>query len=114
MTKDEQHAYRSDVVELFRESGMSQKAFAESYGIARSTLGIWIKEIQNDAIETRTSCVSVGAIGRHRLWNRNGAPENGSSSICSTTVKWYHGQGGVQVNAQVSYERGGNAMMRYE
>ena len=44
MTKDEQHAYRNDVVELFRESGMSQKAFAESYGIARSTLGIWIKE----------------------------------------------------------------------
>lgn len=66
MTKDEQHAYRSEVVELFRESGMSQKAFAESYGIARSTLGIWIKEIQNDAIDTRTSCVSVGKIGRHK------------------------------------------------
>lgn len=66
MTKDEQHAYRSEVVELFRESGMSQKAFAESYGIARSTLGIWIKEIQNDAIDTRTSCVSVGKIGRQK------------------------------------------------
>lgn len=66
MTKDEQHAYRSEVVELFRESGMSQKAFAESYGIARSTLGIWIKEIQNDAIDTRTSYVSVGKIGRHK------------------------------------------------
>ena len=70
MTKDEQHAYRSEVVELFRESGMSQKAFAESYGIARSTLGIWIKEIQNDAIETRTSCVSVGAIGRQKEYRQ--------------------------------------------
>ena len=37
MTKDEQHAYRNEVVELFRESGMSQNAFAESYGIARTT-----------------------------------------------------------------------------
>ena len=70
MTKNERQEYRNEVVELFRESGMSQKAFAESYGIARSTLGIWIRRIRNEATDKRASFVPVGSIGERREHRR--------------------------------------------
>lgn len=45
---------------------MSQKAFAESYGIARSTLGIWIRRIKEETTEQSPGCIPVGTIGeRH-------------------------------------------------
>lgn len=79
MNKKEREARRRDVCLRYRESGLSRAAFCASNGIARSTLGYWLKlESQTPEKRSTAAMVSVGTVsdkplGRTaRVRGRNG------------------------------------------
>lgn len=68
MNKLEREARRRDVCRQYHESGMSQAAFCEENGIARSTLGYWLRvESGANKPEARRMVVPVGSIAAGEL-----------------------------------------------
>ena len=56
-----------EVCREFRNSGMTRKAFSESRGVARSTLGYWLKRLPEPEASTKTSeFVPLGTMGLSR------------------------------------------------
>lgn len=52
-----------EVCREFRQSGMSRKAFSEKRGIARSTLGYWLKRLPEPAAsEEASEFVAMGTM----------------------------------------------------
>ena len=58
------------IVAAFRESGLTQKAFAESQGIKACTLGYWVKKLSPPAARESTGFVRVEAKPIRNGWVR--------------------------------------------
>lgn len=66
MTRNERDAYRRSVVQQYRESGMTRKAFCSANGIALSSLDVWKRRYPDDSDvvgNAPLSVVSVGTVG---------------------------------------------------
>jgi len=51
------------ICQEFRDSGMTQKAFCESHGLALSTLGYWLKRLSVPASNPQSSAfVAMGTV----------------------------------------------------
>lgn len=63
MTKIEQEKHRRDMIRRYYESGMTQKAFCETYRVPQSTLGYWVRRLRTEKRESTetTSVVPVGS-----------------------------------------------------
>lgn len=63
MTKEEGRKQKKEMVRQFHESGMTQKAFAEYFGIPRSMLDYWVRVVRKEtAATTRAAIVPVGSM----------------------------------------------------
>ena len=63
MTREERRAQKIEMVHQFHESGMTQKAFAEYFGVPRSKLDYWVRVVRKETAATnRPTMVSVGSV----------------------------------------------------
>jgi DNA-binding transcriptional regulator LsrR (DeoR family) len=55
-----------EICREYHESGMTRKAFSESRGVARSTLGYWLKRLPEPEASTKIS--ELVPLGTMELW----------------------------------------------
>lgn len=64
MTTTERDAYRRDIVNRFKESGMTRKRFCNANGVALSTLDLWIRRYRNETNDLSVSSTNFVPIGK--------------------------------------------------